>query len=76
MNPVVKFLVSRPGRIIRVAAGILLLIIGFAVVEDVVVGAILMVIGLVALLAGLLDYCVIGPLFGAPMSGAKIRAGK
>jgi hypothetical protein len=26
--------------------------------------------------AGLFDFCVFAPLFGAPMSGPKIRAGK
>jgi len=28
------------------------------------------------LLAGLFDFCVFAPLFGAPPSGPKIRAGK
>jgi hypothetical protein len=39
-------------------------------------GIILAVVGLVPLLAGLFDFCVFAPLFGAPMSGPKIRAGK
>jgi hypothetical protein len=30
----------------------------------------------VPLLAGLFDFCVFAPLFGAPLSGPKIRAGK
>lgn len=76
MNPIVKFLASPTGRITRVVAGIVLIILGFFVVDDLVVGAILMVVGLVPLLAGLFDFCVFAPLFGAPMSGRKIRAGK
>jgi len=39
-------------------------------------GIIVAVVGLVPLLAGLFDFCVFAPLFGAPMSGPKIRAGK
>jgi len=76
MNPIVKFLVSPAGRITRIVAGIVLIILGFFVVDDMVVGAILMVVGLVPLLAGLFDFCVFAPLFGAPMSGRKIRPGK
>jgi hypothetical protein len=34
------------------------------------------VVGLVPLVAGLFDFCVFAPLFGAPMSGPKIRVGK
>ncbi len=34
------------------------------------------VVGLVPLVVGLFDFCVFAPLFGAPMSGPKIRAGK
>ena len=76
MNPVVKFLASSTGRITRIVVGIVLIALGFFVVDDMVVGAILMVVGLVPLLAGLFDFCVFAPLFGAPMSGRKIRAGK
>ena len=39
-------------------------------------GIIVAVVGLVPLVAGLFDFCVFAPLFGAPMSGPKIRAGK
>jgi len=34
------------------------------------------VIGAVPLLAGLFDFCVFAPLFGAPLSGPAIRAAK
>ena len=76
MNPFVKFMASRNGRITRIVLGIVLILVGFFVVSNTTVGVILMVIGLVPLLAGIFDYCVLAPLFGAPMSGAKIRAGK
>ena len=76
MNPFVKFMASRNGRITRIVAGAILIILGFFVVENTTTGIILMVVGLVPLLAGIFDFCLLAPLFGAPMSGAKIRAGK
>jgi hypothetical protein len=76
MNPFVKFMASPAGRITRIVAGIVLIVLGFFVVNNTVVGIILIVVGLVPLLAGLFDFCVFAPLFGAPMSGPKIRAGK
>jgi hypothetical protein len=76
MNPFVKFMASRNGRITRIVAGAVLIILGFFVVDNNTLGYIMIVVGLVPLLAGLLDYCVLAPLFGAPISGAKIRAGK
>jgi uncharacterized membrane protein HdeD (DUF308 family) len=76
MNPFVKFMASRNGRITRIVAGAVLILLGFFVVENTTTGIILMVVGLVPLLAGIFDYCLLAPLFGAPINGAKIRAGK
>jgi hypothetical protein len=74
MNPFVKFMASPAGRITRVVAGIALIAWGLLGIHG--VGGILMaVVGLVPLLAGLFDFCVFAPLFGAPMSGPKIRSG-
>jgi hypothetical protein len=39
-------------------------------------GIVVAIVGLVPLVAGLFDFCVFAPLFGAPFSGPKIRAGK
>lgn len=39
-------------------------------------GIVLAVVGLVPLLAGLFDFCVFAPLFGAPLSGPQIRSTK
>ena len=74
MNPFVKFMASPAGRITRIVAGILLVALGFFMHS--LGGTILAVVGLVPLVAGLFDFCVFAPLFGAPMSGPKIRAGK
>ncbi len=75
MNPFVTFMASTAGRITRVVAGILLVALGLFGIHG-VGGTILAVFGLVPLVAGLFDFCVFAPLFGAPMSGPKIRAGK
>ena len=75
MNPFVKFMASPAGRIIRIVAGIVLVALGLLVIHG-VGGIIVAIVGLVPLIAGLFDFCVFAPLFGAPMSGPKIRAGK
>ena len=74
MNPFVKFMASPAGRITRVVAGIVLVALGIFMHS--LGGTIVAIVGLVPLLAGLFDFCVFAPLFGAPMSGPKIRSGK
>jgi hypothetical protein len=76
MNPFVKWMASSAGRITRIVAGIVLVTVGLLVMHGGVGGIIVAVVGLVPLLAGLFDFCVFAPLFGAPLSGPKIRAGK
>jgi Inner membrane protein YgaP-like, transmembrane domain len=73
MNPFVKFMASRAGRITRIIAGIVLIALGLLVVHG-VGGIILMLVGLLPLVAGLFDFCVFAPLFGAPLGGKQIRA--
>jgi hypothetical protein len=75
MNPFVKFMASPAGRITRIVAGIALIAWGLMGIQG-VGGIIVAVVGLVPLLAGLFDFCVFAPLFGAPMSGPKIRSEK
>jgi Inner membrane protein YgaP-like, transmembrane domain len=75
MNPFCTFMASTAGRIIRVAAGVVLVALGLLVLQG-TVGIVVAVVGLVPLVAGLFDFCVFAPLFGCPMSGPKIRAGK
>jgi hypothetical protein len=74
MDPFVTFMASTAGRITRVVAGVVLIALG--IIMHSLGGIIVAVIGLVPLLAGLFDFCVFAPLFGAPMSGPKIRSGK
>jgi hypothetical protein len=75
MNPFVKFMASPAGRITRIVAGIVLIALGLLVIHG-TSGIIVAIVGLVPLVAGLFDFCVFAPLFGNPMSGPKIRAGK
>ncbi len=74
MNPIVSFLASPTGRLVRIVAGIALVAWGMLGLAG-ITGIVVAVIGLVPLLAGAFDFCVFAPLFGAPLSGPKIRAG-
>ncbi len=75
MNPFVTFMASPAGRILRIAAGIALIAWGLLGLSG-AAGILVAVVGAVPLLAGLFDFCIFAPLFGAPLSGPKIRAGK
>jgi hypothetical protein len=75
MNPIISFLASANGRLTRIAAGLALIVWGLAGLGG-VTGVVVAVIGAVPLTAGAFDFCVFAPLFGAPLSGPKIRAGK
>ena len=75
MNPFVSFMASPAGRITRIVAGIILIVWGLMGLTG-VTGIIVAVIGALPLVAGIFDFCVFAPLFGAPLSGPKIRAGK
>lgn len=72
MNPFVKFMASKTGRIIRVLAGIALVAWGLLGLGG-TTGIVVAVIGLVPLLAGLFDVCVFAPLFKNPFKGPEIR---
>lgn len=74
MNPFIKFMASTSGRITRVVAGIALIAWGLMGLTG-TTGIVVAVIGAVPFVAGLFDFCVFAPLFGAPLSGPKIRAG-
>ena len=72
MNDLFKFLASFNGRIARVVAGVVLVILGLLIGGT--VGWIIVIIGLVPLVAGALDVCVFAPLFGLAFRGADLRA--
>jgi hypothetical protein len=74
MNGLWKFMATTAGRIIRVVAGVALIVWGIWGLSG-TAGIIVAVIGAVPLLAGLFDFCVFSPLFGGPFSGKKLREG-
>ena len=68
-----KFMASTLGRAVRVMAGVALIVIGLSLGN--IGGIVLAVVGLVPLIAGAVDVCIISALlFGTPLQGAKIRA--
>jgi hypothetical protein len=75
MNPFVSFMASSAGRVTRIAAGVALIAWGLLRVGG-TTGIIVAAVGTVPLLAGLLDVCLLAPLFSCPLSGAKTRAGR
>ncbi len=67
----VDFLASKNGRLARGVAGVVLIGLG------VVLGGgwwALAVVGLVPLAAGVLDFCLLGPLLRRPLAGRDLRA--
>lgn len=67
---VLAFLGSQPGRVVRVVAGVALIIAG------VLLGGwwlALAAVGLLPLAAGVFDFCVLGPLFHLPFVGPRFR---
>ena len=71
-SPFAQFMSSPAGRIIRVVAGLALIGWGYTLSGQ-TMGTVLMVVGLLPLLAGALDICVLSALLGGPLSGAAIR---
>jgi hypothetical protein len=65
-----RFMASPVGRILRIVAGLALMVIGLAWVGG-VAGAVLAVVGLAPLLAGSFNLCLIALLIGAPFRGAS-----
>lgn len=68
---IAKFMASSVGRIVRIAAGIVLIALGLLVVKD-TAGIILAVVGVLPILAGVFNFCLIAPLFGGPFSGKEV----
>jgi len=69
----VNFMSSMAGRVTRVVAGVVLIVIGALIGGA---GWIIAIVGLVPLLAGVFDVCLFAPLLKQPMSGKTFRAGK
>ena len=68
-----QFMSSPAGRIVRIVAGLALILWGYSA-RTTTLGLVLMVVGLVPLIAGAFDLCFFSALLGGPMGGARIRA--
>lgn len=64
---------SSRGRIFRLAAGAMFLVVGYVYREH-AAGVAAMIWSVLPLSAGALDLCYISALLGGPVSGAKIRS--
>lgn len=73
MKGFVKFMSSTAGRILRAVAGIALIAWGLIGLGD-TTGYIVAAIGVLPLLTGVVDICVVAPLLGMPLTGVKCRA--
>ncbi len=67
-----RFMAGPVGRGVRVVAGLALIIVGLVLGSA--GGYVLAAVGLVALLAGALNVCVLGPVLKAPFSGKAVLA--
>jgi hypothetical protein len=67
-----RFIAGPAGRVVRIIAGLLLIVVGVWWIPG-VVGWVVAIIGLVPLVAGVFDWCVFAPLFGLPFVGPRLR---
>ncbi len=65
-----RFMATTAGRALRVIAGLALIVIGLAIGGT--GGVILAIVGLVPLVAGVLNVCFIAPLLKVPFSGKAV----
>lgn len=73
MNVFIRFMASPAGRILRIVAGGGIVAWGLLVTGG-DTGKIIAGIGVLPILTGALNICVVGPLMGGPLNGNKARA--
>ena len=67
-----RFMASTTGRVVRVVAGVVLIVGG--VLLGGIGGIALALVGVVPLAAGSFDVCIFAPAFSAPFRGADVRS--
>jgi uncharacterized membrane protein len=67
-----KFMSSMAGRLLRIVAGIALILVGLLVVQG-TGGIILAVVGAVVFAAGAFNFCIFAPIFGGPFWAKDIK---
>ncbi len=70
-----RFMAGTVGRLVRIIAGVALILVGLLVVRD-TGGIILAIVGVLPILAGVFNVCLIAPIIGAPFSGSKALSAK
>ncbi|CAN5909282.1 hypothetical protein BH11GEM1_BH11GEM1_09380 [soil metagenome] len=69
-----RFMASAVGRALRVVAGVALIAWGWSN-HQTTTGVVVMLVGLVPLLAGVFNVCLIAPIIGAPFAGKSALEG-
>jgi len=69
-----RFVNSPTGRVVRVVVGIALILWGYTRLGS-TAGIVLIVVGLIPLLAGVFDLCLVSALLGGPISGSRVGKG-
>jgi hypothetical protein len=64
-----RFMAGPIGRLARIILGVVLIVLGLQAGDT--GGIILAVVGVVPILAGVLNVCLIAPIIGAPFSGKE-----
>lgn len=67
---VARFMATPAGRGVRILFGLILIWLGLAM--DKPAGYVLEAVGLIPILAGVLNLCLIAPLLGAPLRGRDV----
>ncbi|MDI3314169.1 MAG: DUF2892 domain-containing protein [Mycobacterium sp.] len=68
----VEFMRSMAGRLLRIVAGLALILLGLLVVKG-TAGIVIGIVGIVPLAAGVFNFCLIGPLVGVGFFGNRPR---
>ncbi|MHB8362108.1 MAG: YgaP-like transmembrane domain [Patescibacteria group bacterium] len=68
-----KFMSTPTGRWLRIIVGLILILLGMLAVHG-KKGIVVAIIGLILLLAGIFNFCVLAPLFGGHFKGSDNKS--
>ena len=74
-NAFACFMARPTGRLLRIVAGLALIVWGWTM-SGTTTGTVLMIVGVVPVLAGVFNVCLIAPIIGAPFSGRAALDGE
>jgi hypothetical protein len=73
MYDIFRFLATTQGQVARILAGLSLILLAAIRIQNKTLKWIIALIGLFPLSAGLLDKCLLAPIFGLPFEGEQLR---